>query len=204
MSWWFKYSQKLYPTKRCIIKSGYHRKKQPEKVKAELLKAASELGVTKGLSSITVQAVADLAGVTKGGLLHHFHSKQDLVEGVFNHSLDHLDAEIDRLIAADKETYGCFTRAYVNTTFIDSSDSKNPWPALAVSVVAEPKLRLLWYKWFKARLKKHIKTDSDQKLEIVRLAADGAWLNQIDGPEHAAGILNTGIKEKLLKMTKEK
>lgn len=78
------------------MKSGYHRKKEPEKVRAELLKAASDLGAKKGLSSITVQAVADLAGVTKGGLLHHFHSKQDLIAGVFAHSLEHLDAEIDR------------------------------------------------------------------------------------------------------------
>lgn len=186
------------------MKSGYHRKKKPEKVRAELLKAASDLGAKKGLSSITVQAVADLAGVTKGGLLHHFHSKQDLIAGVFAHSLEHLDAEIDRLMAEDKETYGCFTRAYINTTFLDSSYAENPWPALAVSVVAEPELRILWYKWFKARLKKHRKTDSGLNLEIVRLAADGAWLNQIDGPEHAEGILNQGVKEKLLKLTKEK
>ncbi len=51
---------------------GYKRKKQPELVKSQLIDAAIEIASRNGLANITVQAVADLAGVTKGGFLHHF------------------------------------------------------------------------------------------------------------------------------------
>ena len=39
---------------------------------------AKKLAIESGISAITVQAVASAAGVTKGGFLHHFPSKQAL------------------------------------------------------------------------------------------------------------------------------
>lgn len=187
------------------MKTGYHRKKQPELVKSEILKAAIELSTKSGLSGITVQAVADLAGVTKGGLLHHFSSKQELIEGVFNHLLEALDNEIDAQIAKDKKPYGSFTRAYIRSSFSTVSwGESNPWPALAVSIVADPTLRQLWYGWLKGRLAKHKATDSGLEMEIARLAADGVWLNLIDGATHAVDIFSPNLEKKLIEFTKEK
>lgn len=47
--------------------TSYKRKKQPELVQQQILDAAIAIGSEKGLASLTVQAVADRAGVTKGG-----------------------------------------------------------------------------------------------------------------------------------------
>jgi AcrR family transcriptional regulator len=63
--------------------NAYSRKKQPEQVRRALLDCAAQLAVENGLSAVTLQAVAEAAGVTKGGLLHHFASKQILIEAVF-------------------------------------------------------------------------------------------------------------------------
>jgi DNA-binding transcriptional regulator YbjK len=56
----------------------YHRQKQPEAVRRALLEQAARLAVEQGVAAVTVQAIADAAGVTKGGLTHHFPSKQAL------------------------------------------------------------------------------------------------------------------------------
>lgn len=52
-----------------------------------------------------------------------------------------------------------------------------PWAALPVAMVAEPQLRRLWVAWLDEQLRRHPDTDDNPILEIVRLAADGAWFS---------------------------
>lgn len=160
--------------------SAYSRKKQPEQVRRALLDAAVALAEEQGLVGVTVQAVADRAGVTKGGLFHHFPNKQALVEAAFDDIIARMDSTIDRLIERDGETEGCFTRAYVTTTFDDcgpgSSVSAN---ALSISMITDPALRVRWGNWMAGRLRRHQATDDRPHLAVVRLAADGYWFAHI-------------------------
>lgn len=159
------------------MENAYERKKQPELVRRGLLDHAQRLAVDQGLASLTIQAVADAAGVTKGGLFHHFPSKQALVEAMFADVVDALDREIDELMAKDEEPYGAFTRAYVDSCFLDRDrKSANLWAALSVSMISEPQLRDIWSRWQMQRYERHRETDGDLGLEIIRLAADGVWL----------------------------
>lgn len=80
---------------------GWHRKKQPEQVRAALIQCAAELAARQGLTGVTVQAVSDAAGVTKGGFFHHFPHKQALLDAVFDAFMAEREQEIDALIAAD-------------------------------------------------------------------------------------------------------
>lgn len=169
----------------------YTRKKQPQIVRRALLDSARKLASEQGLAALSLQAVAKEAGVTKGGLFHHFASKQALVEGVFADLLEQLDARIDALIAKDRDARGCFTRAYVKTTFDgDALGIGSPWAALCISMVVEPGLRRVWGCWLQDRLQRHQSTDSDPMFEIVRLAADGAWLASLDAPQHTLKLRN--------------
>lgn len=185
------------------MSTGYLRKKQPELVRRTLLSCAERLAVELGLAGVTVQAVSEAAGVTKGGLLHHFQTKQALVEGMFENILKRLDAELDDGIARDPETWGSFTRAYLDTVFVGHEFGlKGPWAALSVSMIAEPGLRRIWADWLDARLRRHRETDSDPILEIVRLAADGAWLALAlrDDSTPAADIAD--LRARLLSLTR--
>ena len=162
--------------------SGYTRKKQPDLVRRALLDEAAKLSVEQGLAAVTVQAVADAAGVTKGGFMHHFPSKQALIDAVFQEMLEAIDRDLDARIAADSEAYGTFTRAYVEAVF----DAKKvmgsgPWAPLSISMLTDSNLRALWARWFDARVERHRETDSDLQLAITRLAADGLWLADMAG-----------------------
>ncbi len=157
--------------------SAHHRKKQPEQVRRALLDCAARIAAEQGASAITIQAVAARAGVTKGGLLHHFDSKQALLAAVFADLLDQLDREIERWMALDPKALGRFTRAYVRACFADRPlGAQSLWAALAVAIVSEPALRSLWSAWLDECAKRHVDTDSDARLVAVRLAADGVWL----------------------------
>lgn len=157
--------------------SAHHRKKQPEQVRRALLDCAAQLAAEQGAQAITIQAVAERAGVTKGGLLHHFDNKQALLAAVFKDLLDKMDQEIDRTLADDPASRGRFTRAYVRACFSDRLlGDRSLWGALSVAIVSEPALRALWSTWLDGRMAQHAQTDGDPRLVAVRLAADGVWL----------------------------
>ncbi len=68
-----------------------------EATKSELLRVARELFGEHGYEGASIEDVADAAGVTKGAVYHHFASKRDLFQAVF----EHLEQELcDSVIAA--------------------------------------------------------------------------------------------------------
>ncbi len=155
---------------------GLKRKKQPEAVRRSLLDAALQLGYERGLAAVTVQAVAQRAGVTKGGLFHHFPSKEALFEGLFVDIIEQLDSEIDKIIAEDREPHGTFTRAYI-AVMLRSGDftGDQQWAGLSAAFMADPLINRHWMAWMTGRLMRHAVTDDHPTLEIARYAADGAW-----------------------------
>lgn len=165
---------------------AHERKKAPQEVRRKLLDCAARISVEQGLSSVTIQAVSDAAGVTKGGLLHHFPGKQELIAAVFDDLLAEFDDWIDEIMAGDPVEYGRFTRAYA-TTVLDQPP-KGPatsWTSLAdpasstalfISMIADAGLRSRWDSWYDERMRRHKHTDADPILQVVRYAADGIWL----------------------------
>lgn len=186
------------------MENAYERKKQPELVRRGLLDHAQRLAVEHGLAALTIQAVADAAGVTKGGLFHHFPSKQALVVAMFTDVVEALDREIDELIAEDDEAYGSFTRAYVNSCFQDRDRADaNLWSALSVSMISEPALREIWSQWQAMRFERHRHTDSDLDLEIIRLAADGVWLADLTAVNGKYPASRDDLYARLMAATKQ-
>lgn len=181
------------------MNGNFARRKEPEAVRRALLDSAAQTVARHGFAALTIQTVADAAGVTKGGLFHHFPSKQALVEGMFADQLDKLDRMLDAHIAADPQPRGAFTRAYVAAVFDREQFGKNSvWAAMAASLAADPALRSLWANWYHARCARHCETDSAPALEVVRLAADGAWYAYlIDEPAWNADT----VRQALLAMT---
>lgn len=68
--------------------------------RAKVLHAYAELLVSSGERSATLDAVADLAGVSKGGLLYHFPSKEALAEGLMEHLRELTAADVTAMRAA--------------------------------------------------------------------------------------------------------
>lgn len=151
--------------------------KRAADVRERLLAAAAGLLVSVGVHGVTLDAVARSAGVSKGGLLHHFSNKQKLIEAVLADLLNKLGKDIDDHMTRDPEPYGRFTRAYVATTFVDFDGERgNLWAALSVALLSDPSLRRIWGEWLTVQLEKHRETDTAPSLATVRLAADGVWL----------------------------
>ena len=156
---------------------AHTRRKQPEQVRRAILDCANRLIAERGAAELSIQAVADAAGVSKGGVFHHFPNRQALIFAMLQDLLEQSSDQIDALMAADPVPHGRFTRAYVQMILMDDDpDQIRACTALMQVTLFDPETCILWTNWLNSRLAEHAATDGDPALELVRLAADGTWL----------------------------
>ncbi|BBG60169.1 MULTISPECIES: TetR/AcrR family transcriptional regulator [Providencia] len=160
------------------------RKKDPIKRQEELLKAARVIAGREGIAALSLNAVAKEAGVSKGGLLHHFPSKQELIHALFIELLDIMDTRIAVIMTSDINTNGRFSRAYLHYIGeLKESDESFQLAFLSLAMPMEPVLRKCWRDWMLQHLEDGDEFDNSYLGALVRYAADGLWLSALtEGP----------------------
>lgn len=172
-------------------------------MRQQLLGVAAHLCVENGLHALTLDAVAKEAGVSKGGLLHHFPYKQALLNALGEACREEMDRHIDEQMAKDKIQQGRFSRAYLRAI----ADGKNrtdgeTWSNLAVLLISDAGIRSSWNAWLAQRLAEHRETDDAMSLLIVRLASDGLWLSDISGSPSLSQAKRKKLIARLVEMTR--
>lgn len=76
-----------------------------------ILDAAETLVRTRGVSGLTLDAAAQTAGVSKGGLLYHFASKEALLDALLKRLAAFIEEDFRAGIAAQPEGPGRVARA---------------------------------------------------------------------------------------------
>lgn len=85
--------------------------------KVKLLEAASKIIVTQGIGSLTLEAVALEAGISKGGLLYHFPNKEELIIGLNLYALERFRGSIQLEMEAGKNYVEAYAIATLNDLF---------------------------------------------------------------------------------------
>lgn len=185
------------------MSKAHHRKKHPEAVRQQLLEVAARLSLEKGLPSVTLDAVSQAAGVSKGGLLHHFPNKLSLHDGLFDDLTSTLDRALAEKMQGDSEPKGRFTRAYLSVFFLpEGLADGEKWKVLTTALISEPHLRERWREWVEQHLDENAGTDSSLETMLVRYAVDGLWLADLLGsPTMDAGTRKT-MMDRLLALSR--
>ncbi|CAK7018764.1 TetR/AcrR family transcriptional regulator [Saezia sanguinis] len=183
--------------------NAYQRKKQPERVRAQLLEASAHMILAQGVAGLTLDAVAQMAGVSKGGLLHHFASKQALLDALYNELLEQMDAQISNAMKKDPLTFGSFSRAYitVNTTASSQKKQARLIEVMMLESLSQEKMRQRWDTWLEQRLHKSGPEERSVRLMLARYAADGLWLNDLMHTAQPGARQRKTIIRQLLAMT---
>ena len=165
----------------------------------KLLRAAIEQIRTSGITGLTLDAVAKEAGVSKGGLLHHFPSKDALVNGLIRQFFANFEERVRAYYERDEESKGRWTRAYVQATF---DDAPMLLELLLVSTLNDELMKLIrddFDHWNQRLLNDEI---SPVRATIIRQSADAYWTERIIQPE-IDPALRAALRDELLRMTRE-
>ncbi|HEV7492566.1 TetR/AcrR family transcriptional regulator [Baekduia sp.] len=168
----------------------------------KLLDAAARL-LLRDPSKLTLDAVAQEAGVSKGGLLYHFSSKAQLLDAVVDRWEASFQADIDAAANADGEPGG-WTRAYADVSARDLTDAHTreiDSGILAVLALQPERLeavRSRYQGW-----QERIVEDGIDPVDatIVRLAAEGLWFGELLGLAPPTGELREQVLERLRSLT---
>lgn len=150
----------------------------------DLLDAAEIIVRRDGSSSLTLDAVAAEAGVSKGGLLYHFPSKDALIAAMVERMVDRASVAHENAMLADSAGPGSWTRAWVRTSVSGDGPSVNDTTAagLLAAVATHPALadpmRARYSEW---RGKAEADGLPGEVASIVMLAADGLWMADVLG-----------------------
>lgn len=178
--------------------NAYQRKKQPERVRQQLLEVAARLSLEQGVAAVTLDKVSQAAGVSKGGLLHHFPNKLALLDGLFDELVARFDGAIEAAMAEDDVEQGRFTRAYLTVCFsLDTGAEAQSWQVLTIALLAEPHLKARWREWVARRSAEFATTDGSPNCLIARFAADGVWLADLMQSHDIDAAIRAELLQKL-------
>lgn len=95
--------------------------RSPEDTRRALLDAAAAVIRTRGVAA-SLDEIARAAGVSKGGLLYHFATKDDLVRALAQDLFDAFRAEVTAALDPADQAPGRLTRAYVRASLAAAHD----------------------------------------------------------------------------------
>ncbi len=172
-------------------------------VRDRLLDAAECVAARDGVARLTLEAVANEAGVSKGGLLYHFPAKSALITAVVERLAVRCESRQAAAVAADPQTGGAFTRAYLAVRTAAPDPQREPiHVAVLAAIGTDPEyldpLRNRLAQW-QARLE----SDGIDPVtaSIVRLAIDGLVVGRLLKVPVPEDELRERVIEKLLSMT---
>lgn len=153
-----------------------------------MLDAAETVILRDGIASFTLDAVAAEAGVSKGGLLHHYPSKDRLLETLVTRSVEHWRHECDEAIASESEGPGRTARALMHMCLSSpakwSEQSRRSSAVLIAAIASDPAL-VRPMREHHRRILERLRDDglAPGTAETVVLAIHGLWFEWLLGLE---------------------
>jgi len=181
-------------------------RRQKPGARERILDAAEARLLKLGPTGLVLDAVALDAGVSKGGLLYHFPSKDALVAGLTERMLDSFERVQEELAARDSAREGRWTRAYLASTVDAGGEAADGSARLMAGILAgiggDPTrleaIRERFDAW-QRRLERDAIDPTTATL--VRLAADGLWLSALLGLRRIEPALIADVLARLHALT---
>lgn len=179
----------------------------------EILEAALRVAARDGLLAMTLDNVAREAGVSKGGLIYHFASKDDLIRDMIEHFARKADQALTQRVADDPNPKGRWLRALVDLVFSESAPEDGPpldrnqrdkfFGAMLAAVAVKPELLKPIIEMRRQKMRERIQGEEENPIDalLLWLAIDGLFLwrlfGMIDPDEPLHGKLVEAIRSRV-------
>ncbi len=172
----------------------------------EILNAATRVVQREGVTTLTYESVAAEAGMTKGGLLYHFPSREELLLGLHRHVAEQWERSLEAQAGGTAQELSRDERfqAFVRL-------SQNPERAellLMLEASEDPVANAAWdevYARWAPQPPEGAEAPDDDAAEaaavqrfIARLAADGLWFYEALSTEGLSPAMRERVTEEII------
>lgn len=148
---------------------------RPPRARESVLDAFEQILIEDGGRAATMDATARAAGVSKGGLLYHFGSKEALEAGLIERLKELVDIDIQAMTSSPEGPIAYFLRSSaMEDDPLDRAIIAVSRLAQGGNAAASGMLRDIRDQWADA-IRPHAKDDA--ALDLVMLVADGLYYN---------------------------
>lgn len=169
-----------------------------------ILDSAQAVVLERGASHATLEAVAERAGLSKGGVLYHFQTKDALLAALVDRMVAQFTTEVQtqsRRLGGDRSRA---LEAYVEAVFAMGEQMSDAASALLLALSSNPALleplRVLYREHHRDLLRARV---GREQAAVVSLALDGLWLLEMFQISPLSPEDETRIKSLLLRMAAE-
>jgi len=105
-----------------------------------ILDAAEEVVIECGGAHLTLDAVAEKAGVSKGGLLYHFPSKEALLMAMLDRLCDRFEVRRDKTVQTMPESPSRLLQAHIQEFFFKEEREAKIGCSMLAAIANDPRL----------------------------------------------------------------
>ena len=174
--------------------------------KRRILDASERVVLRDGVGHLTLEAAASEAGLSKGGVLYHFPTRDGLVAAMVARIIEQFDDDIASYLPGpgtpEASLPGAYARAYVRATLEPVTPGEERLgAALLAAAAAEPEL-VVPLQEAAARWQARLVDDGldPTRATLIRLACDGLWLCGLFGLATPDGALLASVGDTLEQM----
>lgn len=168
--------------------------RKPTITREKLLELAEEIVRTDGVKALTVDALAQAAKISKGGVQYSFASKDELIKALVDRWTSQFDAE---LADNDDQTMSGIIRRYIAVTRTSQGAMNAKLAGLMIAYIQDPENLKETRAWYQSMFDKFAGKDPDAQavrvaflaveglfqLRIAGIDEEGAWLGFLDDVE---------------------
>ncbi|HEX5656693.1 MAG TPA: TetR/AcrR family transcriptional regulator [Polyangiales bacterium] len=139
----------------------------------QVLDAAERVIAERGAGALSIGAVAEAAGISKGGVQSSFGTKEELVVAMLDRWMDGEQQRFTERAGDEPTTVGRI-RAHLLVTRDDDEASQTRAATLLVALVQSPEHLAHARRWYRKRMGTLLKEQSS-RARVAFLAAEGAF-----------------------------
>lgn len=169
-----------------------------------ILEAADALILEKGVHALTIDSVAAMTGLGKGGVLYHFKYKVDLLHGLIERHCERWDKMVREGTAQAGGDIYAWMNYLVEFTLKDQGEMRRVGVAIIAAAAGYPELLEPIRRLYEQRHRYALSQMSDPHLAaIIVLAMDGFAFFDAISISPIDDTLMDGVKSKMIDLIEE-
>jgi AcrR family transcriptional regulator len=169
-----------------------------------IVDAAEDVVVEAGASHMTLEAVAARAGVSKGGLLHHFRTKEALLEAMIGRLIEKREESRIKVLDDLPDSPARELKAYILSGITRDQKADRVGAPILAALAHNPRLAEPIREIIKKRYAEFVaKGVKFERAIVFALAADGLLFHEVVSTSPFTVEQRRGVVEELLRIVEE-